>query len=68
MLFWWSAREARAVYDVVRERWSQELRMVDAADAREDYEAAARSRRRSDTFGRVMQRLERRLIRKGVLP
>lgn len=66
MFFWWSLREALAVHEVVRERWSDELAARRAAEKRSDVEAASRARRRAETFGRLMQRLERRLRRKGV--
>ena len=66
MLFWWSIRETLAVHEVVREKWALELSARRAAEKRGDAEAAMRSRRRSETFGRLMQRLERRLASKGV--
>ena len=66
MLFWLNVRELRAVHEVVREKWAVELTARRAAEKREDAEGAARARRRSETFGRLMQRLERRLASKGV--
>lgn len=66
MLFCFSIREARAVLDVVRDKWAAELAARQAAERRDDTEAAGRARRRSETFGRLMQRIERRIARKGV--
>ena len=66
MLFWFSLREARAVHEVVRQKWSDELEARRAAERKAEAEAALKARRRSETFGRLMQRIERRLARKGV--
>ena len=66
MLFWWSIRETLAVHEVVRQKWAVELQARRAAEKRGDPQAAMRCRRRSETFGRLMQRLERRLPSKGV--
>ena len=66
MLFWWSIRETVAVHEVVRAKWADELAARRAAEKRGDAEGAMRCRRRSETFGRLMQRLERRLASKGV--
>jgi hypothetical protein len=66
VLFWLNLREARAVHEVVREKWADELAARRSAEKRDDQEAAMRARRRSETFGRLMQRIERRLTRKGV--
>ncbi len=66
MLFWLNVREVRAVHEVVREKWADELQARRAAEKRDDQDAAAKARRRSETFGRLMQRIERRLARKGV--
>lgn len=66
MLFWFSLREARAMHEVVREKWSDELEARRAAERKADAEAALKARGRSETFGRLMQRIERRLARKGV--
>ena len=66
MLFWLNIREARAVHEVVREKWADELAARRAAEKRDDQDAAVRARRRSETFGRLMQRIEKRLARKGV--
>ena len=66
MLFWWSIQETLAVHEVVREKWAVELQARRSAEKRGDAETAMRCRRRSETFGRLMQRLERRLASKGV--
>ena len=66
MLFWWSIRETVAVHEVLREKWALELQARRAAEKRGDVDAAMLCRRRSETFGRLMQRLERRLASKGV--
>lgn len=68
MFFWWRVRDARAVHEVVRKQWSDELEARRAAEKKGDVEAAAKARHRAEVFGRLMQRLERRLERKGVLP
>lgn len=68
MLFWWRVRDARAVHEDVRQKWSDELEARRAAEKKGDAEAAAKARHRAEIFGRLMQRLERRLERKGVLP
>lgn len=66
MLFWLNVRELRAVHEVVREKWANELQARRSAEKRDDAEAASRARRRSETLGRLMQRIERKLARKGV--
>lgn len=68
MLFWLCVRDVRAMHEVVRDRWAGELAIRRDAEQRGDFEAAGRARHRADQFGRLMQRLERRLERKGVLP
>lgn len=68
MLFWWSIREAKVAHEVVRDRWEAEMQARRLAEKRADHEAASIARRRAMTLGRLMQRLEKRLIRKGVLP
>lgn len=66
MLFWFSVAETAGMLEAVHERWERELHMRHRAERRGDFEGAVHARRKARALARTIDRLERRLARKGV--